>query len=166
MLLPAMLNEHHACARCGRDTPVDDLVLWTSRERLREYSRRGARGGAAPSAQARVLQGAGGVIQAGQAAPAVEETAPLIAAAAQRQGAAHAAASGGRAVQYRWVTVAHAVCPPCHTVIQKDAGRFHDPDRRRALLIALAVVAMVALIWVSFTMFLPSWSAAFFRNGV
>ena len=68
-------------------------------------------------------------------------------------------------MQYRWVTVAHAVCPDCHAVIQRDAGRFHDHDRRRAVITVIAVLALVALIYVGYTMFMPSWAAAFWQNG-
>jgi len=137
-----MLVEEDACARCGRLTPTDDLLLWTTRARLRSYR-------AAAREPERVVL----VAETGAAVPAetrTSEPSELV----RRP-----------AVNYRWVTQAFALCPDCHPVVQADAARFHDHDHRRAWVILIAALAVFALIWAGFAPFTSNWIAAFWRNG-
>ena len=135
-----MLDPEHACARCHRITPEDELRLWTTRERLRETARFHAR----QSVHAAVTAGAA---ETADASPPPEP--------------------GPRppAISYRWITVAHALCGPCHAAVEADGDRFHALDRRRAVVIALAFVGVAAGIWLGFAPFAGHWIAAFWRNG-
>ena len=139
-----MLADEDACARCGRPTPTDHLRLWTTRERLREFRR----GSVAAKAE-RVRVAAGAVGLPGEAG-AVEPGAPL---------------PRTPAIAYRWITMAHALCPECHLVVEADGSRFHDHDRRRAWVVVIAVVGFFALAWAGFAPFTANWIAAFWQNG-
>ena len=154
------MREEDPCGRCGRLTAHDDLRLHTTRERIREFARRAPL--TTPAKQAPVVQVTEArVTEPPAAAPPLAPeaeaipVAPAIAPPARR----------GRVVTYRWVTHAHVLCPECLTVVAANGGRLHDHDRRRFVVMLLASIALAALIWLSFTLFMPNWIAAFWRNG-
>ena len=139
----AMLVDEDACARCGRLTPTDDLRVWTTRERLREFRRPPAAG----ADRVRVM-----AATAGDCSP--------LASAEPSQPEARTPA-----IRYRWITSAHALCTDCHALVEADGSRFHDHDRRRAWVVVIAVIGLFAVAWAGFAPFADNWIAAFWRNG-
>lgn len=164
------MREEDPCGRCGRLTAHDDLRLHTTRERLREFTRRAPPAVAAQRvvpvvkiAEVRVTEPSGAPQAALSPPPVNGEATDASSALAARPPAS--SQRRGRAVSYRWVTHAHVLCPECHAVVERNAHRLHDHDRRRFVVMLIAGLMVAALIWLSFTTFMPNWIAAFWRNG-
>lgn len=146
-----MLPAETACGRCGRLTPAAELRLWTTRERLRVFSRQ---------TQAQTQS----QIAASAQAPA-EAGALLLAPSSVEPAGAPPLAARQPTIAYRWVTAGHAVCADCFRTVSGDSARFDDVDRARAIRAVLTVIGVAVLLWACFAPFAHNWIAAFWRNG-
>ncbi len=131
-------EEHAPCARCRRQTPVEAMRLWTTREHVRTLAR------AAPP----------------QRSPRREP----VDAGARDMAALAEAAPRAPAFRYASVTRADAVCLACHGRLTRGAA-LDGPERWRTWLTLAAFLAIAAVLVWGIPAMLPNLIAAFWRNG-